>query len=73
MLEVVYLQKHSRVPLVYCHQLNVGNGVNDAHGQTRHSHGDGQQENIIAQRNDGKYYRDDDSRDEQGGEGAEQP
>lgn len=58
-----HLQENSWVLLINGHQLDVGNCVNNSHCQTRHSQGDGQKENIIAQRDDGKYYGDNESRD----------
>lgn len=68
-----HLQENSRVPLIDGDQLDVGNGVDDTHGQSGHSHGDGQHQDIMAQRDDGKDDRDDERRDEQGRERAEQP
>lgn len=58
-----HLKEDSRVLLVNRNQLHVSNGVNNTHRQPGHSHCDGQREDIIAQRDDGKYYGDDKSRD----------
>lgn len=58
-----HLKENSWVLLIDGHQLYVCDGVNDSHCQSGHSHGDGEHKHIIAQRDDGKYYRDDESRD----------
>lgn len=53
--------------------MDISNGIDDPHCQSRNSHGDGKQENIVAQRDDGKYDRDDKCGDEQSSKGTEQP
>ena len=68
-----HLQEHARVLLVDGDQLDVSDGVDEAHGQAGHGHGDGQQRDITAQGDDGEHHGDDHGRDEQGRQGTEQP
>lgn len=65
------LQEDGRVLLIELNQLDVGDGVDDAHGQPGHRHDHCQQQDIVAQRDDGKDYRDEQGGDKETRQGAE--
>lgn len=67
------LQEDVGVLLEQLHQLQVGDGVNDPHGNANDRHGDGQQHHVMTQGYDGEDDGDGESAGEESWETRQEP